>query len=262
MFRNEETDLLPVGMFLSVSNCQGPWILLTLLVSKTRKDASSATTLACNSHSVYVKSYGTYEGVSKIFRTDAVKIIKLTIRPIGRHHPRSSSFPHVDTGPSVSSIFGTLSGSPFLSECQALSPIRSESPQYYQICVFLLQFHFWKYEEVTGCQIRGIRWVGDDSHFVFCQKQLGEDERVRWDVVIVKQAGLFSPKFGATSSHVFTQSPQNMTVEPGIHNLACWDRCFALPQLLYRWRHQSGIFGYHLVRHKCTATKWVREAFL
>jgi hypothetical protein len=21
-----------------------------------------------------------------------------------------------------------------------------------------------------------------------------------------------------------------------------WDRCFALPQLLYRWRHQSGIF--------------------
>jgi hypothetical protein len=24
--------------------------------------------------------------------------------------------------------------------------------------------------------------------------------------------------------------------------LACWDRCFALPQLLYRWRHQSVIF--------------------
>jgi hypothetical protein len=28
-----------------------------------------------------------YEGVFKIFRTDAVKIIKLTIRPIGHHHP-------------------------------------------------------------------------------------------------------------------------------------------------------------------------------
>jgi hypothetical protein len=46
-----------------------------------------------------------YEGVSKIFRTDAEKIIKLTIRPIGRHHPRSSSLPHVDTGPTVSSVF-------------------------------------------------------------------------------------------------------------------------------------------------------------
>jgi hypothetical protein len=28
----------------------------------------------------------------------------------------------------------------------------------------------------------------------------------------------------------------------GIHSLACWDQCFARPQLLYRWRHQSGIF--------------------
>jgi hypothetical protein len=56
-----------------------------------------------------------YEGVSKIFLTDAVKIIKLTTRPIGRHHPRSSSLPHVETGPTVSCIFGTLPGSPFLS---------------------------------------------------------------------------------------------------------------------------------------------------
>jgi hypothetical protein len=45
---------------------------------------------------------------SRIFRTDAVKIIKLTIRPIGGHHPRSSYLPHVDTGPTVSFIFGTL----------------------------------------------------------------------------------------------------------------------------------------------------------
>ena len=61
---------------------------------------------------------------SKIFRTDAVKIVKLTIRPIGRRHPQSSSLPHVDTAPTVSSIFGTLPGRHFLSECQALSAIR------------------------------------------------------------------------------------------------------------------------------------------
>jgi hypothetical protein len=84
--------------------------------------------------------------------------------------------------------------------------------------------------------------VGADRHFVFRQKMLGEGGSVRWGVVMVKQSGLFSPKFGATSSHVFMQSPQNFAVEPGVHSLACWDRCFALPQLLYRWRYQSGIF--------------------
>jgi hypothetical protein len=65
---------------------------------------------------------------------------------------------------------------------------------------------------------------------------------VRRNVVMVKQPNLFSPKFGATSSHVFTHSPQDVAVKLGIHSLASWDRCFALPQLLYSWRHHSGIF--------------------
>jgi hypothetical protein len=73
-----------------------------------------------------------YEGVYKIYRTDAVKIIKLTIRPIGRHDPRSISLPHVDTSPTISSIFGTLPGSSFLLVCQALSAIRPGSTQWYQ----------------------------------------------------------------------------------------------------------------------------------
>jgi hypothetical protein len=59
---------------------------------------------------------------------------------------------------------------------------------------------------------------------------------------MAKQPGLFSPKFGKTSSHVFTQSLQNFALEPGIHSLACWHKFFVLPQLLYRWRHRSGIF--------------------
>jgi hypothetical protein len=73
-----------------------------------------------------------YIEVSKILRTDAVKIIKLIIRSIGHHHPRSSSLPHVDTGLTVSLIFGTRPGSPFLSEWQALSTIRPGSPQWYK----------------------------------------------------------------------------------------------------------------------------------
>jgi hypothetical protein len=70
--------------------------------------------------------------ISKIFWIDAVKIIKLAIRPIGHHHRRSISLALVDTGPTMSSIFGTLPESPFLQECQALSTIRPGSPQCYQ----------------------------------------------------------------------------------------------------------------------------------
>jgi hypothetical protein len=60
---------------------------------------------------------------------------------------------------------------------------------------------------------------GDESHFLYRQKLLGENGSVRRGVVMVKQPGVFSPKFGATSLYVFTQLPQNITVEPGIHSL-------------------------------------------
>ena len=55
---------------------------------------------------------------------------------------------------------------------------------------------------------------------------MGEDGSVRRGVVMVKQPGLFSSKLGAISSHVFMQSPQNFSVEPGIHSVACWDKFF------------------------------------
>jgi hypothetical protein len=92
------------------------------------------------------------------------------------------------------------------------------------------------------CQIRGVRWMGDDNHLVFRHKLLDGNGSVKRGVVVVKQPGLFSPKFGETSSHVFTQSPQNVAIESGIHSLVCWDLSFALPQLLYKWLHQSEIF--------------------
>jgi hypothetical protein len=69
--------------------------------------------------------------------------------------------------------------------------------------------------------IRGVRWEGDDNHFVFRQKLLDEDGSVSRGVVMVKHSSLFSPNDGATSSHVFTLSPQNVAVEPGIHSLTC-----------------------------------------
>jgi hypothetical protein len=106
--------------------------------------------------------------------------------------------------------------------------------------------------------------VGDDNHLLFRQKLLGEDGSVRRGVVITKQPSLFSLKFGATSSHIFTQSPQNVAVEPGIHSLACWDWCFALPQLLYRWRYQSGTLDttshMYFMAPTCVGLKGHRQA--
>jgi hypothetical protein len=64
---------------------------------------------------------------------------------------------------------------------------------------------------------------------------------VRRGVVMVKQPGLLSPKFGATSSHVYTQPLPNVAAEAGVHSLACWNKFFVLPPLLYRWRHKSGV---------------------
>jgi len=94
--------------------------------------------------------------------------------------------------------------------------------------------------------------VRDDSHFVFRQKLLGEDGRVRRGVVMVKQPGLFSSKFGVMSLHVFTQSPQTVAVEPRIHSLACWDKFFVHNPLYVKESddhaldiafHLSGFFG-------------------
>jgi hypothetical protein len=58
---------------------------------------------------------------------------------------------------------------------------------------FQLQFHFWKSEEVTGCQISGVRWAGDDNSIFFLQKLLGEDGSMRRVIVMAMQTGLFSP---------------------------------------------------------------------
>jgi len=89
--------------------------------------------------------------------------------------------------------------------------------------------------------------VGDDSNVVFRQKLLGEDGSVRRGVVMVKQPGLFSPKYGATSSHVFMQSPQNFAVELGIHSLACSDKFFVKNPLYVKERDYHALyFAFHL----------------
>jgi len=87
-----------------------------------------------------------------MFETDAVKIVKLTVRPIGHRHPRSSSLLHVDTGPTVSSIFGTFPGSPFLSVSSTLCDSVCISSMVSNRCPFSFNFIFGNRKKSQGAK--------------------------------------------------------------------------------------------------------------
>jgi hypothetical protein len=150
------------------------------------------------------KRISKYESLSKIFRIDTVKIIKLTVRPINCHQPRSNSPPpHVDTRPT---------SPPFLERFLEVLSRQSVnhslrfglgSIQWYQTGV--LSVSFFEIGRSHRVPNQGSTVGGDDIRFVFRQKILGEDGSVRRGFVMVKQPGLFSPNFGATFSHVFTR---------------------------------------------------------
>jgi hypothetical protein len=98
--------------------------------------------------------------------------------------------------------------------------------------------------------------VGDDSQFVFRQKLLGKDGSVRRGVVMVKQSGLFSRKFGATSSHVFTQSPQNVAVEVGLHSLVFGTGASRYLKCCINGGTRPEYFGYQLVNLYALTTQY------
>jgi hypothetical protein len=52
---------------------------------------------------------------------------------------------------------------------------------------------------------RKVGWLGDDSHVVFGQKFPGEKGSLRRCVVMMQQPLLLLQRFGAKSSHIFTQ---------------------------------------------------------
>jgi hypothetical protein len=89
---------------------------------------------------------------------------------------------------------------------------------------------------------QGSTVCGGWQPFLLRQKPLGEGvkcetgrchgEAARY--VLAKVRGDVFARFHAVAAKV--------VLEPVTDILACWDRCFAVPQLLYRWRHQYSIF--------------------
>jgi hypothetical protein len=86
--------------------------------------------------------------------------------------------------------------------------LQLRTAQWYQTDVLSASISFLETGRSHRVPNHGSTVGGNDSYFFFRQKLLGKDGSVRWSV-IVKQVGLFSPKFGATYSQVFMQSPQN-----------------------------------------------------
>jgi hypothetical protein len=84
-------------------------------------------------------------------------------------------------------------------QCQALSAIQPGSPECYQTGVISASISFMEIGRSHRLPNHGSKVGGDDRHFLFRQKLLGEDGSVKRDVVMVKQPGLISPNFGATS---------------------------------------------------------------
>jgi hypothetical protein len=101
---------------------------------------------------------------------------------------------------------------------------------------FHLQFHFWKFEQVTGWQIKG--W---QPFFVSpeisgwgrkCETERCHGEAAR-SVLVKVRVDLFSRFYTVAAK----RRSRTRNSQFGLN-----DRCFALPQLLYRWQHKSGIF--------------------
>jgi hypothetical protein len=67
---------------------------------------------------------------------------------------------------------------------------------------------------------------GDDSHVVLVKKFSGWKGKVRRCIVVMHQPVFLSLNFGAKSSHMTLQSPQNVIVVCGIDCLACQDGGF------------------------------------
>jgi hypothetical protein len=77
----------------------------------------------------------------------------------------------------------------------------------YLYCVKLATFHFYLQSGKHKSTV-----VGNNSHVAFGERFPCGKGSVRLCVVLMHQLVLFSPKFGAKSSHIFTLSPYNVTV--------------------------------------------------
>jgi hypothetical protein len=160
--------------------------------------------------------------VSKLFRIDAVITVTLIVRPIRRLHlevvPSHMWTPIPMSSPFLERFLEVLFYQS-AKHCDSafISLVSNRRP-------FSFNFIFGNRKKYHGAKSGEYGGWGMIVILFFARNCWARTEVRRGDV-IVKQPCLFS-QFWATSSHVFTQSPQSIAVEPGIHSLAYWDKFF------------------------------------
>ena len=144
---------------------------------------------------------------------------------IGCCHPRSSSLPHIDTSPTISSIFWMLPGSPFLSEQQiTLCNSACISSVVSNWRPFSFNFIFGNRKKLQGAKSWEYSGWGMTAILLFTRNCWVRTDM--WDRALSWWSSQVLVKVWMISSHVFTHSPQNVAVEPEIHSLACWGEFF------------------------------------
>ena len=202
--------------------------VLSLSLSLSHTHTHTHTRARAHTHTLSLSlSYFKYKVVSKIFKTDAVKIVKLTIRPIGHHHPRSSSFPHADAGPTFSSIFGTLHGSPFLSVSSTVCDSACISSIVSNRRPFSFSFIFGNRKKSQGAKSGEYSVWGMTAILFFSSVQFSADVDMLLLLVSCQDPG---HKFGCDTVHAqfFLQNP-----------LACPITNFHLLTMSRMVRHRS-----------------------
>jgi hypothetical protein len=103
---------------------------------------------------------------------------------------------------------------------------------------------------------------GGRKSLYFGQKLPGVKGSVRRCIVVMQQPVLFSPKFEVKSLHIFTQSPENVTVVCEVYCLACQDELFFNNPLDVKGNDEHALnFALHLprlFRSRCVWTFGVR----
>jgi hypothetical protein len=113
-------------------------------------------------------------------------------------------------------------------------------------CVKTMNFQLYLQSEKQ----RKVGWVGTTVMLFLDKTFLGKKGSVRRCVVVTQQPVLLSPKFGAKSSHIFTQSPSNVTVVYEIDCLVCQDEFFVNNLFDVKENYANSLdFALHLSRH-------------
>ena len=144
------------------------------------------------------------QGCIQKFQDSTCKRYLLTLDVKFLHHLQNTPLLHKYSGPSVSAMLRSISGSPFLELCQEPAAIPLESLQRCRIFDPSSESSAWGRGKVTGGQIGWVWGMGDQCHVELGQKLRNFKGPVSRSVVVVDNEVLVLPFLWPLATHIFT----------------------------------------------------------